>query len=61
MFNDWLIYVDIEGLKTRIRKVVIDKLKKAEAIVSQFLKDSSLAWTAATAKADRTKGGNWFQ
>ena len=48
---------DVEGLETRIRKGVIDEVKKAEAIVSQFLKDSTPVSTAATAGADRTGGG----
>ena len=46
---------DAEGLKTRFRMTVIDKVKKAKVIVSQFLKDSSP--TAATAEAARTSGG----
>ena len=46
---------DAEGLKTRFRKTVIDKVKKARVIVSQFLKDSSP--TAATAETVWTGGG----
>ena len=48
-------YFDAEGLKTRFRMTVIDKVKKARVIVSQFLKDSSP--TAATAKTVWTGGG----
>ena len=48
-------YFDVEELKMRFRKVVIGKVKKARAIVSQFLKDSSP--TAATAETVWNGGG----
>ena len=48
---------DAEELETRFRKVAIDEVNKARVIVPQFLKDSTPASTAATAKAVRTGGG----
>ena len=48
---------DTEELETRFRKVVIDEVNKARIFVSQFLKDSTPASTAATAEASRTGGG----
>ena len=47
---------DARGLETRIRKLVIEEVKKTEAIVSHFLKDFNHASTAATAEAAKLVG-----